>query len=520
VLTGSYVVFTLMIALIGFLLLYFSSYFTSDDFKKAHEINEYSELLATGKYDRVPYDMAFPDNTSIEIFDSKMNRVWTNGKSTEVGYTDAEVACMPVYHKYVYASATEYKVPYGGKCELVTRYYNNSDYTDPEDEFMLLDVSEPGYIWLIYGSVDIGRFELTPSEFSYLAQQVRNGRYYSRLEFVSATGADMTMVIGVPEDSTYDDTYDEYMETAVVVFIALYVIVAALSIMWIDRKVKKPLGMLENAIQEFSKGERGGTIEYSGPREFENICDSFNTMSERVSEGERQREAMEADKRRMLADISHDLRTPITVIQGYAGALKDGVVPPEREQEYLEAIYRKSQVMTELVNTFYEYSKTDSPDFRLTLERVDICEFMREYLADKYTELDMAGFTLDVDIPEEPIFCMIDKVQFRRAVENLVTNSVKHNQAGAALFIAVRCEDGKVKLTVSDNGEGVPEGIAQTLFEPFVMGDDSRSNKGGSGLGLSICRRIVEAHEGSIRLVDPPQLGSGAEFEIAIPEIK
>ena len=187
----------------------------------------------------------------------------------------------------------------------------------------------------------------------------------------------------------------------------------------------------------------------------------------------------------MLADISHDLRQPITVIQGYAGALRDGMVPKEREQEYLQAICRKSWIMTELVNTFYEYSKTDSPDFRLSTEKTYMCEYMREYLADKYTELDMAGFTLDVDIPDIPVCCMIDRVQLRRAVENLITNAVRHNQEGAALFLSVRDGGDAATVTVADNGEGVPDDIAATLFEPFRHGGMTPEAAGeGAGWGL------------------------------------
>ena len=140
----------------------------------------------------------------------------------------------------------------------------------------------------------------------------------------------------------------------------------------------------------------------------------------------------------MLADISHDLKTPITIIQGYAKAICDGVIKEENKQQYLQTIYHKSIVLNELINAFSEYSNLEHPDFRPVKTKVDICEYAREYLATKYNELVLGGFLIEVEIPEMIIWCQIDVQQMKRVFENLINNSVKHNKRGTMLFFSMK----------------------------------------------------------------------------------
>ena len=232
----------------------------------------------------------------------------------------------------------------------------------------------------------------------------------------------------------------------------------------------------------------------------------------------------------MLSDIAHDLRTPITTVSGYARALADGMVPKERVPEYLDSIQKKSERMNELISLLFDYVKLDSDGFKLAKEKTDICELLRETAAVLYQDVEDKGDTFDIDIPEEAIVLELDRMQFSRVISNLITNAVKHNESGTEIGLFVRNrEDEDIRIIVADTGKMIPDDKKDTIFDPFVMGDESRQSKGGSGLGLSIARKVVEMHGSKIRLLqgdDVKKLGVRTEeggsftkaFEIRIPQ--
>ena len=232
----------------------------------------------------------------------------------------------------------------------------------------------------------------------------------------------------------------------------------------------------------------------------------------------------------MLSDIAHDLRTPITTVSGYAKALADGMVPKERVPEYLDSIQKKSERMNELISLLFDYVRLDSDGFKLAKEKTDVCELLRETAAVLYQDVEDKGDTFDIDIPEEAIVLELDRMQFSRVISNLITNAVKHNESGTEIGLFVRNrEDEDIRIIVADTGKMIPDDKKDTIFDPFVMGDESRQSKGGSGLGLSIARKVVEMHGSKIRLLqgdEVKKLGIKTEegasftkaFEIRIPQ--
>lgn len=209
------------------------------------------------------------------------------------------------------------------------------------------------------------------------------------------------------------------------------------------------------------------------------------------------------EKRRnlMLSDIAHDLRTPITTISGYAKALNDGMVTDEqKKREYLEAIENKSDRMNNLINLLYEYVKLDSDNFVLKKETVDLAELLRENAALLYSDVEEKGMELVVDIPEAPCEVEIDPLQISRVITNLMNNSIRHNEPGTTITLKLNDIFYNREIIISDDGAPIEESVVEHIFEPFAVGDASRRTKGGSGLGLSIARRIVEMHGWEIDL--------------------
>lgn len=211
----------------------------------------------------------------------------------------------------------------------------------------------------------------------------------------------------------------------------------------------------------------------------------------------------EYEKKRnlMLSDIAHDLRTPITTIAGYSKALNDGMVTDdEKRREYLEAIENKSERMNNLINLLYEYVKLDSDNFALKKEEINLAELLRENAALLYSDVEEKGMELVVDIPEEPCMVTADSLQLSRVITNLINNSIRHNEPGTEITLELNDVFYNREIIISDNGEPIEEDIVEHIFEPFAVGDKSRRTKGGSGLGLSIAKRIIDMHGWKIDL--------------------
>jgi signal transduction histidine kinase len=300
-------------------------------------------------------------------------------------------------------------------------------------------------------------------------------------------------------------------------------VVLGLFVWWLSRRVKKPLAMLSAGMRQLAECSRGAQLEYRGPAEFEQMCASFNTLSARLYEAERRRADAEADKQKMLADISHDLKTPITVIEGYARAVSDGMVPLDQQPRYLRIICQKAALLDSLIEAFSTYSKLEHPDYRPALARTDLCECVREYLAGKFDEVELAGCGLDVEIPDAPVWCLLDAQMWDRVLDNLLANALRHNPPGTRIRVSVAppapgAGEGRPMASVllEDSGAGIAPEVAPHIFEPFAMGDASRTSRGGSGLGLSIAKKIVEAHGGTIALLAPDGIWK-TRFSMRLP---
>ena len=283
------------------------------------------------------------------------------------------------------------------------------------------------------------------------------------------------------------------------------------------RSILRPLSKLQEATRKIRDGNLDFTLDIEEDDEIGELCQDFEEMRIRLKESAEQKIQYDNENKELISNISHDLKTPITVIRGYAKAICDGLIPPEKQPEYLDTIYQKSTRLTGLIDTFHEYSKLEHPQFTLQIKRLDLCEVLREYLASKYNELELGGFVPEIEISDESIWCMLDKTAFLRVLENIVSNAVKHNPAGTSLFFELHREENQAVLDLADNGVGIPPEIADCIFDPFVVGDESRGTRQGSGLGLAISHKIVTAHGGTIQLVQPPSPGRSTQFRLTIP---
>ena len=224
---------------------------------------------------------------------------------------------------------------------------------------------------------------------------------------------------------------------------------------------------------------------------------------------------IEAEKARsyFFSSVSHDIRTPLNAIIGFSELLQEGGVPPEDEKEYLEMIVTSGRTLLQLINDVLDLSKMDLGKLEFNLEPADIGGLVRDLLPMFQPQIEEKGQTIVVEIPELPPL-LVDPRRFRQLLFNLIGNAVKY--AGpCTIRVTAAYEGGLLKLTVADNGKGVSAEKAKRLMQPFVQAD-IRSQSEGYGLGLAICRRLVELANGTISISTAPGMGFSVHTEIPV----
>lgn len=194
--------------------------------------------------------------------------------------------------------------------------------------------------------------------------------------------------------------------------------------------------------------------------------------------------------------ITHDLKTPMTSVQGFSKALMEGRIKPEEQKEIFDIIYNKSCYMNELVESMFAYSKLSTEDYRLSFRKMDVCVLVRNLIALSYDEFEKREMDLQVEIPEEPIFCLLDEKEIKRGINNLIINAYKHNDNGTKILIQVCRQENDICIIVADSGKAISKEQEQNIFKPFECGNTARTS--GNGLGLTISRIIVEKHGGKL----------------------
>ena len=285
------------------------------------------------------------------------------------------------------------------------------------------------------------------------------------------------------------------------IFIVL-LITSAFFTAWIHRATVKPINKLRLATRNIKDGNLDFDVNVRGKDEIADLCRDFDDMRQRLKENADDKIKNEENNRILIRNISHDLKTPLTTIKGYSEAIMDGVVDnPEKLAKYVRTIYTKACDMDRLIDELTLYSKIDANEMPYNFIQLDVTKYFDDAAEDLKAELESEGFSFTYEnrlSGGEQI--VADPEQFNRVINNIISNSVKYmDKDNPMLALKLTDEDEWVHIIIEDNGAGIAEADVEHIFDRFYRADASRNQRiGGSGIGLSIVKKIVEDHGGTI----------------------
>lgn len=293
-----------------------------------------------------------------------------------------------------------------------------------------------------------------------------------------------------------------YVMHITIVSISITILFIACLIFWGNRYYMSPIRKLKRAMKHISEGNVDFTMreEYEG--ELDGLCQNFENMRIHLKQAIDENKQYDEQTRELISNISHDLKTPLTSIKGYVEGILDGVADtPEKRDKYLKTIYRKTMDMEGLLSELSLYSKIDTNSIPYQFRSLNVKEYFDDCVEDLRIELENHNFTLMYyNYLDSDVHIYADSEQLHRVISNIISNSIKYNDKEKGVInIRVKSEKNYVHIEIEDNGKGVSQEEASHIFERFYRTDMSRNSKtGGSGIGLSIVKKIVEDHGGIV----------------------
>ena len=324
------------------------------------------------------------------------------------------------------------------------------------------------------------------------------------------------------QESAYDITIadTESSQTSIQImtkdlfFTALVILIfTSVSIgLWIYRSVATPLVKLRKATQNIKEGNLDFVLEVDGTDEFAELCRDFEEMRRRLKEAAEEKVLLDKENKELISNISHDLKTPITAVKGYVEGIMDGVADtPEKMDRYVRTIYNKTNEMDHLINELTFYSKIDTNRIPYTFSKLNVDDYFSDCAEEVGLELETRGIQLYyANYVEKDVLVIADGEQIRRVIHNIISNAIKYmDKPKGVIQIRVKDVGDFIQVEIEDNGKGIASKDLTYIFDRFYRTDVSRnSSKGGSGIGLSIVRKILEDHGGKVWATSREEIGT------------
>lgn len=295
--------------------------------------------------------------------------------------------------------------------------------------------------------------------------------------------------------------------------IVLLILISQIFTKKLTEHIMEPLNLLVEGTKRIKENNLTEKIQYAGDEEFETVCIAFNEMMESIALEQEKNQRYEKARTDMIAGISHDLRTPLTAMKGSIKVLKDGIIPKEEQDKFLDVAERRSDEMEGLLNQLFYFSKLETGNMPFYFEEIDLVQFLEDYVKGK------EEINLDIKVQSEIISA--DSEQLRRILDNLIENSRKYAQSESLkIDITMVQQDNRVTVCVKDNGIGVAEDQLPYLFNEFYRVDESRNKKEGNGLGLYIVKVLMEAMSAKVSAKNEHGLAIYLDFPLMSLEVE
>lgn len=280
-------------------------------------------------------------------------------------------------------------------------------------------------------------------------------------------------------------------------------IIGFILISYASRRIARPLKEMSIASEKISKGDFSVRVKEDEDDEIGDLAKSFNIMA-------RELEQMENIRKEFVANVSHELRSPLTSIQGYIDGIVDGTIPEDKIYYYLNIAQKETRRMARLIYELLDIAKMESGEFPLKISEFDINELIRIAVIKFENKISEKDLSVKVDFDEEKNIVVADKDKIEQVLINLIDNAIKFSNVGGTIKIYTYGHDGKVEVSIKDNGKGISKEDKEHIWDRFYKADKSRSTEEGTGLGLYIVRNIINAHNEEIWVES--ELGKGTMF--------
>ncbi|MBR6478868.1 MAG: HAMP domain-containing histidine kinase [Lachnospiraceae bacterium] len=324
-------------------------------------------------------------------------------------------------------------------------------------------------------------------------------KYVKQIDFQFEDGSAGTIFIVTRMHALISRKLVAYM------FIAIVLILIFTSVMltnWIHKGVFTPVTELNVAMKKIKEGNFDYTLETSAEGEIGDLYRNYEDMRLRLKESAEEKEDNEKRNRELISNISHDLKTPITAIKGYVEGIMDGVADtPEKIDKYVRTIYNKANDMDKLINELTTYSSIDTNRIPYNFQRINVADYFGDCVEEVGLDLEARNIKLNYTNMADPSTMVIaDAEQMKKVINNIISNSVKYmDKPNGRIDIRILDHDDSVQIEIEDNGKGIAQKDLTRIFERFYRTDASRNSaQGGSGIGLSIVKKIIEDHGGYI----------------------
>ena len=316
----------------------------------------------------------------------------------------------------------------------------------------------------------------------------------------ASDSSQMVYDISLPQSSS---SQVKLMAKDMILTATIILVFTALSVgLWIYRSIAVPLVKLKKATKNIKEGNLDFVLEVEGNDEFSQLCQDFEEMRKRLKESTEEKILMDKENKELISNISHDLKTPITAVKGYVEGIMDGVADtPEKMDRYVRTIYNKTNEMDHLINELTFYSKIDTNRIPYTFSKLNVEDYFSDCAEELGLEMETRGIELVyANYVEKGVQVIADGEQIRRVIHNIVSNAIKYMEKPRGI-IQLRVKDvgDFIQVEIEDNGKGIAAKDMPYIFDRFYRTDVSRnSSKGGSGIGLSIVKKIMEDHGGKV----------------------